>query len=252
MRRVLLLVAAAVLLVANGWGIWQATKNRPEPRGGTLDLTERELPLQPMALESSVTVLRLNWSTSGRTDRRGDDRQGPPAWLDTNKLAELGFDCSLPLTDPKAPRHYASTPPRPVFLLLEYRASVSERASEPARAATGLIVVDAALDPDRLRQRYPDPQKHAICRGLVRITLSHHNSQNSPPEQLYLQGWIQGLSPSEVSVPVPENRLLTRLPRPEFEDVGKPPKPPRFSARVRWGKNYEPWVDEVRPIESPR
>jgi hypothetical protein len=204
-----------------------------------------------MALDSSVTILRLNWSTGGSTDRNDNARQASPKWMDANKLAELGFDCSVPLSSPKARKHYSSMPARRAFLALENLAGSSQNEAMQARPTTGLIVADAAWDAARLRQSYSDPGKHLICRGLVRVVLRDRNPQDGSLLQTpYLQGWIQGLSPSEVSVPLPKNRLLTQQPRPAFEDENKPLKLPRFSARVRWGKNHEPWVEEVRPLET--
>jgi hypothetical protein len=251
MRRVLLLLAASVVLIGNGWAVWQSAQNRAEPRGGTLTLTERELPLQPMALESSVTLLRLNWRVDKTSGPDANAWHVPPAWLDTNKLVELGFDCRLPVTSPGAGKHYGSMPPRRVFLALEYRAEAPPEQSSKTRVRTGLILVDAGPDADRLRQRYPDREKHVICRGLVRVVLRDQSSlDGSTRDAKYLQGRIQGLTPAEVSVCVPENRLLTPLSRPGFEDENQPSAAPRFVARVRWGRNYEPWVDEVRPLEA--
>ena len=75
-----------VVLLTNGWAVWQPTRNRAETFGGKFQLTEHELPLQHVALESSVTVLGLNWKTD-----RISERFGPAAWLNTNKLAALGI-----------------------------------------------------------------------------------------------------------------------------------------------------------------
>ena len=246
MRRALLLGAAVVVLVSNGWSVWLAARNRTEARGGTLELTEREVHLQAIPFESSVTVLRLNW----RTDGNDAQRQHPPAWLDTNKIAELGFDCSLPLSSPEARRHYESKPSRPVFLTLEYQADTEAKADKPDQDNVRLVVVDAAQSPQQLRRHYPDPQKHVICRGLVRLTFRRHDSDGTPLSTPRLEAWIEGLCPSELSVPKPVNRLLLKFHRTVSEAANSPAGEPRFSARVRWGSNYEPWVDAVRPLSK--
>jgi hypothetical protein len=236
MRTALVVAAASLVLVVNGWSVWQAARNRTEARGGTLLLTGREVRPQTMPVESSVTVLRLSWRTEGS----GAERSRPPAWLDTNKLAELGFDCGVPLSSPEARRHYDSVPSRRVFLALEYQADTGDKAEKPGRANTGLVVVDAARDPQQLRQRHPDPQQHAICRGIVRLAVRWHDRNGTALGTPVLEAWVQGLCPSELSVSRPTNRALLALHRTAAE----------FSARVHWGRNYEPWVEEIRPVSK--
>jgi hypothetical protein len=243
-RRILVLGAALVVLVANGWGVWQGARNRNDARGGTLRLSERELPLQAVALESSVTVLRLNW----RTDGSDTEPRRPPAWLDARKLAALGFDCRLPLDSPQAQRHYSATPARPVFLALEFQAGTSEATPVPGRPDTGLVVVDAAADPQELRARHPDPQRHVVCRGLVRMTFRTRSADGVRPGTPRLEAWVNDLRPAEISVSKPTNRLLTALRRTVSEEESRPLGEPRFSAQVRWGTHYEPWVDDVRAL----
>ena len=244
MRRVCLTAAAGVVVLANGWGVLQAWRNRSEPRGGQLELTERELGLQSMGTESTATVLRLNWSV--RT--RGDEEYGPAAWLDTNKLVELGFDCSVPVDSLSARHHYTSMPSRPVFLALEYEGAAEQSADAKAKAGSRLFVVDAARDIQSLRERYPNYRRHIICRGLVRLGFQDRDRRAgtplSPPR---LEGWIEGLRPGELSVPLPYSRLLGSLRRAEFEGGNdRQPKEPRFAVRVCWGADYEPWVEGVR------
>lgn len=246
MRRGCIFAALLVVLVANGWGVWQSIRNRSEPRGGTLQLTEHELPLEPVALESSVTVLRLNW----RTERLRNDRFGPAAWLDSGKLAGLGFDCSVPLNSSKAPRHYSSMPTRRVFLALVCQGDASPAATAQRKDTTGLVVVDADQDANRLRERYPDPLKHGICRGIVRMALTRHDADGKSLSTPRLEGWVVGLVPSQVLVPRPANRLLVRFLRTVGEAEKAPAVEPRFGASIHWGKNYEPWVDDVRVLNS--
>ncbi len=246
MRKVLVIAAAAVVLLANGWSIWQAARNRAGACEGTLELTERELPLQAIGFDSSVTLLRINW----RTDGGGARPPRTPAWLDTNKLAELGFDCSLPPNSPEARRHYGSMPPRRVFLALEYQADRSGQEKTRSRDSTGLVIVDAARDPRQLRQRYADTGKHIICRGLVGLALRKYDRDGARLSTPVLEAWIFTLCSPELSVPKPINRLLLGLSRNGPEEENKPVAEPRFSARVRWGSNYEPWVDDIRLLRN--
>ena len=248
MRRALLATAAGIVVVSSGWGLVQVSRNRGEPRGGRIELTERELGLEDIAAESTATVLRLNWDVL----RTGDKEHGPAAWLDTTKLSELGFDCSVPPSKPNAGRHYRSMPVRPVFLAMEYEGEAWRKASAARKVKTRLWAVDAALDPHRLRQQYPDAQHYLICRGLVRLGFRDHDAGGpGPPPVPRLEGWVQAVRPEEVFVPLPCNRVLRELrgtgsPRPAASETSEP----RYAVRICWGANYEPWVEGVRLLST--
>ena len=243
MRRVLLAGAVAVVLAANLWGVLQAGRNQKAPRGGSLELTERELRLLPMAAESTATMLRLNWNVAGT----GEEQLRAPDWLDRQRLIELGFDCSVAVTNPSARRHYTSLPSRPVYLAVEYAGEAWRKAGAKAQARSRLFVVDAASDADRLRERYPDVQHHTICRGLVRLSFRERDRDGTSLSTPRIEGRVEGLRPGEIFVPLPHSRALGRLDRPGFDRPrGSPQNEPRFAARVCWGANYEPWVETVR------
>jgi len=248
MRRVLLATAAGVVLVGSGWGLVQVRQNRSEPCGGRIELTERELGLEDVAAESTATVLRLNWNVL----RAGDREHGPTAWLDAAKLSELGFDCGMPLGQPNARNHYSAMPPRPVYLAMEYEGEAWRKASATRQVKTRLWAVNAALDPHRLRQQYPDLQHYIICRGLVRLRFRDHDAgDGSPPLGPRLEGWIQAVCPEDVFVPLPYSRVLRELwrtgsARPKTSEASKP----RYAVRICWGANYEPWVEGVRLLTT--
>ena len=243
MRRVLLTAAASLVLVANLWAVWQAWRNHQAPKGGNLELTDRELRLLPTAAESTATMLRLNWNVGGT----GEEQHRAPEWLDRTRLTELGFDCSVAANGPGARRHYTSLPSRPVYLAVEYRGEAWRNAGAKAQARSGLFIVDAARDADRLRARYPDPQRHIICRGLVRLSFREQDRNGASLSMPRLEGRIESLRPSELFVPLPYNRALGRLGQPDLDaPPDKPPKEPRFVARICWGANYEPWLESVR------
>jgi len=248
MRRMLVAAAAGVVLVATGWGLVQFGRNRGEPRGGRIELTERELGLEVIGVESTATVLRLHWNVL----RAGNKEYGPAAWLDASKLSELGFDCRMPLSEPSARRHYGSMPSRPVFLAMEYEGEAWRKADATRKVKSRLWAVDAARDPHRLRQQYPDLQHYVICRGLVRLSFRDHDAggeSSSPAPRI--EGWIQAVYPDEVFVPLPYSRVLRELRRtgsaqPDTSQTSEP----RFAVRVCWGANYEPWVEGVRLLST--
>ncbi len=247
-RTLLMLAAAAVVLVSNGWAVFSSLHNRRAAEGGRVELTERELRLPPMIGDSTALALELNFWRGDPEDRRGDRF---PGWLDAAKLAELGFDCSVPVTSPHARDHYSASRNALVYLVLEFdgetaRRFLRERADRsPHPLETRLFVVDAGKDPRSLRQKYPDPARFIITRGVVMLEL---RERGGPDDRLLPQprlvGWISTLAVSHVFVPTPESRLLQPLRhRP---DEPEEHREPRFAATVCWGKNYLPWIESVR------
>ncbi len=248
MRSALLLATAGIVLAANGWGLRQYLGNRSEPRGGTFELTERELHLQDIALESTVCVLRFKWNVL----RTGDREDGPVIWLNTAKLTELGFDCGLPLTSPNARNHYSSMPARAVFLALEYEGEVWRKAGATSKGDSHLWIVDAARDPLQLRARYPDEQRCVIARGLVRLVFRDRENDDRPGLRTpRLEGWIEGITPDAVFVPLAHSRALRAFRRTSAEGPeARQPSESRFAVRLCWGANYEPLVEGIRLLPT--
>jgi hypothetical protein len=248
MRRVLLVAAAGVVLVANGWGLAQAWRNRIQPAGGRIELTERELGLEIIAAESTATILRLNWDVV----RAGDRDYGPAVWLDASKLSELGFDCRLPLSSPNAPKHYGAMAPRPVYLALEYEGETWRNARATRKEKTRLWAVDAAPDPHSLRQKYPDVQHYVVCRGIVRLGFRQAEAgEGASRPGPRLEGWIQDVRPGSVFVPRPHSTVLQAMRRASSEHPpAREMREPRYAVQVFWGAHYEPSVEGVRLLHT--
>lgn len=246
MRRLLIWTAVAIVLVANTWALLSAWQNRRVARGGTLELTERELRLAAMPLESTVVLLHLEWDVLSGNARN----QGPPQWLDAKKLAELGFDCTLPVTNAYARRFYNSMSATPVFLVLEYQGDAWRQAPAQRNRKTRLFVVDAGRDPQRLRTLFPDTTRYALARGLVRPFLQIREGPDDPPLAVpRLRGWIQ-LLPGQIFVPLPYGRLLQPFVSHDLSGREQEERDPRFAVTVSWGAHYEPWITAVRPLTT--
>jgi hypothetical protein len=247
-RTLLVLAAAGVVLVSNGWAVFSSLQNRRAPEGGRVELTERELRLPPLIGDSTALSLELNYWRGDPEDRRGDRFLD---WLDAAKLAELGFDCSVPVTSPHARDHYSAARNALVYLVLQFDGETArrflregtDRSHRPAE--TRLFVVDAGKDPRSLRKKYPDPARFIITRGVVMLELQ---KRGGPDDRLLpqprLAGWILRLAVNQVFVPTPESKLLQPLRhRP---DATEEPREPRFAATVCWGTDYQPWIESVR------
>ena len=198
---------------------------------------------------------------------------GSPAWLDSAKLVTLGFRVTRPADTADARAYYRNRLARSALLVLEFdgptsemfrarvrawaereRARVanrdtserflpqgqfvSQRLLEEERDASRLFVVDAGLDLDSLRARYPDRSRYAIVRGAVRPQLTVFESD--PPR---IQGYITELLVEEIHVP--------RQFRPALDSVrrtfarGRETVTSRYSVTVAFGRRLEPWITAV-------
>lgn len=243
------ILAAGILLGSQAAILLCARQNRAGDPGGSVELTERELSILAQAGESTVVVLGLNWSVHPETA----GVRGSPAWLTPATLQELGFDCRKAAADPEARAHYAAQLARPAFLVLELGEESGSRPQAPSAGGNGsrLRVVDAALDPQELRKRHPDPGRFLIVNGLVGVSVRTHRDDR--PEKLpepVVCGWIRGIQPSQILVSPPWSRQLEpfigRTEGPEREAS----EPPRYAVSVSWGERYEPWVTGVRLLTA--
>jgi len=255
MKRPLWLALGIVLLsnaVALG-GVWYNRSGEPEAR---LSLSERELQRVSsgwLADEGdTVTRLQLLWR------RPGDDWQLP--WLDAAKLRALGFavgDGQVEL---------GRQPAREVWLVLEldgpsYRRQVEQvrqalslaeaelqaspdsellqqerderrrRLEHEEQRASRLMLVDAGVDPEALRQRWPDRQRQVLLAG--RIEPYRHSAQGGYGASIRLDN-------GRLSVPH-AYREQARGWTPAYQQSG-------FKAQVdvAFGRRHEPWVLGVR------
>jgi hypothetical protein len=244
MKRAWVVLAAAVVLVSHAWVQIAVSRNRGEAAGGTVELTERELRLRPVGGESTALFLELEWDALSAEP----EPRGPPRWLDAAKLADLGFDCQLPVTDPDARAYYGAQPARLVYLVFEYAGEAWKQARPDRKTSSRLFAVDAGLDPVPLRSTYPDASRYILCRGTVRISLRREEAlEGKPPPFPRLEGWLQPV-PDWIFVPRPYNRALEGLHGRDEAGESAPAGEPRFAASVSWGRRYEPWITGVRRL----
>lgn len=244
MRTTLILIASAIVLLANGWALLSSWQNRREPTGGTVELTERELRLLPMLGESTVMLARLEWDSVSEAPL---DRHRPQ-WLDQAKLIELGFDCSVPVTNSAARYHYDSIPAAAVILVLEYEGEAWRQTEARRKTRSHLFVIDAGKEAHLLRMKYPDPARFILMRGIVQPHFQDREWQSDTPLDVpRLGGSVETVLPSQIFFPKPFNGPLTPFRTREFDrDQQGHIRAPRFAAKVFWGADFEPWIRDVR------
>jgi hypothetical protein len=207
-----------VILITNGVELMEVERNRAGGAIETIQLTERELPLNFQEQENTGVEVRLNW-------QRFSFVANDYAWLDRTKLEGLGFDYARAMRDPVHPPL-----PRPAFVVLEYNGPAWEKWLNSARESkrpsgtqpemySRLFPVDVASTPEVLLRAYPDRAKYLIVKGVVQLLTVTRK------EQLQLWPSISQVLPDSIHVPLP--------PR------------PRYTLTVAYGRGFEPWLVRV-------
>lgn len=275
----------AIILAVNAIALAGVAWNRGA-RESQLALTERELPTAWRGSlaedEDSGVALRLDYEVPER-DRIRTPYDGGPAWLDTRKLAALGFDLRLPRN--AADRDYSNRPQeREVLLVLELagpayvhkleqvQASLRERLSEFARpgASAGqrqeareavrdrirllrnaahrdsrLFAIDAGLDREALRKRYPDRSRYALVPALVQMYW------HTEDHRTVAQGSINGLVNERINVASSDAQRLGLRTKWRYALPDGSPDPP-LDVELAFGRRLEPWILSMRPRAVPK
>lgn len=225
-------------------------------RGGEpeaeITLTEREVPLSYEAFQSDENTelaLRLHWqSPAHRWQALMFESRLEPDWFDQAKLEAVGYDCSLPLSDPSAEQYYDKMLPREAFAVLEYgcqawtrwleewdrdKVFMAEQVNKGKRSKqdleqlndaydrlpkTGsrLLAVDVGSDSIQLRQRYPERNQFVIVRAQVRLYLTREGkTQSGERLPAHLRGEVTQLLINDIHVPFELQAVLDNLSRHE-------------------------------------
>jgi hypothetical protein len=266
-----------LIALTNAVALVGVAYNRGGEPEAALRLTQRELrtPYEWRGnRENSGLALSLVWrvpqeQTAGRQFYPAF-AGGRPLWLDQAKMAELGFDTTLPARfwDPRGRSRFERQLSREVLLVLEldgaaYRRSLEltaqHLASEEAALAANpgertlaaraknardaleretsrnsrLFVADAGLDAAALRAKYPDRTRYAIVRGQVRPELFERENYS---------GYIAGLSVESINVPFALREIFAGAEK--AGELDQPNLAP-FEAVVAFGGRFEPWILEA-------
>jgi len=235
MRRNGLLFAAAVILIANAFVLVGVARNRSGHPQQTIQLTERELPMNYRGNEDTGISLRLQWG------QRSFSRGGYPL-LDQAKLESLGFDCKAALRDTKR-----QPLDRPAFLVLELNGSTWQswlKSAEETKtvpdsvkmAQSKIFVVDAAKTPEPLLAKYTDRKMYLVTRGVVRLFVNTWDAKVQNPR---LESSISELLPGTIHVPLPLSNMLAN------RSANTPALDFHYTVTLAYGSRFEPWVVKV-------
>ena len=260
-------------------GVWWNRAAPPESTL-TLSERELGLPWRSLRTrENSGLALTLRWRVANRdiNDEQVSTftfNSGTPAWLDGARLQTLGFAVGDLNTD-AGQRRFTRQQPRPAILVLELDGSARQQALDQARenaarhaAAAGvnpdskefiaraksakaalareessnsrLFAIDAGLDVESLRARYPDRARFMLVSATVRPRLYHPKHGALQPT-----GTITRLDNTSLHVPhalsAPFEGLHARA-------VGEPGDEDRFNAVVATGRRLEPWIETIQLV----
>lgn len=269
MRRVLILTALALLLVAlvNGLLFWNVARNRTGEPEAELLLSGREFyPWLSLNAENSGRFLRLRYQRISNI-QDGDKRSDNP-WLNLEKLKSLGYHVPRKLLE--GDKVYTGrAPTRNVFVVLELngpayeqyvaqaaakveflrttedkgRLSVAEAELRQARSeASRLFVVDAGLDEQALRLGYANREQYLIVPGEVRIRWK----KDWKPGEARFYSSIS-LKLEEIFVPLAfAGEFAKVVQQIENEQRRTNNASPKFQLRLAYGRHLEPWIKEMR------
>jgi hypothetical protein len=115
--------------------------------------------------------------------------------------------------------------------------NAKEHLKQEERENSRLFIVDAGLEVEVLRAKYPDRARYAIVRGQIRPLLVGRESK------LRLSGYADGLSIDQINVPLVYRRVFEPMLQKgggPYNAAGRP-----YRASVAFGKRLEPWIAAV-------
>lgn len=257
-----LLVATVTLVVANLLILGGVMRNRAGNPDAVVRLSERELKHWGDQSEGAEEILnlKLRWTMATAPDGA--------VWFDRARLEALGVT-GLPAADDTIRIYGWREPSRQGFAVLElagpawvrWEAARQAAADSTAAmrevamdalpddakplmmgvdtAATRLMVVDFGLDPEALRQQYPERSRYLILPATYRpdVTPATRDSSGAITALGRVEGRISELLPGSVHVPRPLRDSLLGLGATRNDSTT------HFEVTLKVGQKWEVWVE---------
>lgn len=280
-----LLIGVAIILGTNAIVLGGVAFNRSGEPANSLELTEREVMIARRDWfdhDNSGIDLLLRWQVRPRPPE--PDRPYLPAhtwdrelhWLSEAQQQQLGF--TLPAKYASGERAWNPLARR-AFVVIEFEGDAYREALERAEqrlehaialaaanagqkefeervtsarqdlqalreSVSRLYVVDVGLDGRALRERYPDRSRYAVVPAFLDAYL------RDPQGERRVVVNVRRLDVEMISVPYPFRQIVEPLLPGEMRySFLYERRPPRFSARVHWGRRWEPWIAEMNALD---
>jgi hypothetical protein len=271
--RRLFVIGFVILAATNIVVLSRVASNRFGEPELQITLTERELHL-PYRVhnENSGLALSLAWrALSKERDNYAYPDWRSPAWLNADKVEELGFNPgNYPGSNGKV-KSDKHPIPKEVYIVLEndgaaYREAVKraeaalekekgslklnpkdkklrdnvERAEERLRreriTETRLFAIDAGLDPHRLREKYDNRKHFIITKALIKPRYDGKKKEVS--------GYISKLSSSRIHVALKYRKIFDTILVKNKTRKNKIASP-RYKVKLAYGSHFVPWIVSV-------
>lgn len=273
--RKFVIAAVILLLLTNIVVLAGVAYNRSDSPLVSIELTERELPIQhygSSSEENSGTALSLKWQILN-PDSDSEyfyKTYGTPVWLDRKKLIELGFDMERINGDTDKYKYRTSHLSSEVILALEYdgesykkaRARVKKRLEQVRQevddypddsdlvkkleryekelsrmevSQTRLYVVDASLNEHELLQKYKGKKNFLLLRGEIGLRW-HDDAVGGRIKQLFI---------NQIHAPLPLSTQLELLTGGKRYPTYKNFIQPRYRVQLIIGQRIEPWLESA-------
>ncbi|WP_040066186.1 DUF4824 family protein [Pseudomonas batumici] len=263
-RRHSLIAGVGLILITNVIVLLGVVYNKSGTPDSVLKLSQREL-LVPYGgregTDNSGMSLRLLVRSTGPFNMGFSGEEGGAVWFDKAKLAELGFDVSAPIDTEQGRSYYRKQRSRQAFLVLEFNGRAYQQAIELARkmeaaelnkkqpttlareqnTSSRLFIVDAGVNRETLRAKYPDTTQYSIVRGQVRLMVYTHD------KQAMLTGYVNKMGVENINVPFAFRSVFEPMQRTIQENgySASNDGSPSFEAAIAFGKRLEPWIVTV-------
>jgi len=134
------------------------------------------------------------------------------------------------------------------------------------RTMSRLFVVDVGNDAVALRKQYSDRGRFIIAPALVRLqflaSVRDPEHPSAPEQPAKVRGSVAQILVNEVHVPRSMRRFLDEVMAAQKAErernkeampyVLPEDREPRYAVTIQYGRRYEPWVVDVRPLEANR